>query len=115
MKNPLVERLEARRVVEVFQMGQLVAERIDQARVLEGLAGRHVVEADANRSVRVADPVATLDVRPLGLDNLIAKAEFGTNSVRVCAESLEQFAPGTTVHLEWEFSHPRPKRQAPPR
>jgi hypothetical protein len=46
-------------------MGELVAERVDQARVLEELPGPCVAESDPNLSVGITDTVASADVRTL--------------------------------------------------
>jgi len=50
----------------VSQVGQFVADGVDEAGVLERLAGPGVVQPDQNPAVVVADSVAALDVRSLG-------------------------------------------------
>ncbi len=78
-----IEILEGRRVVEVPQMGELVAEGIDETRILERLSGLHMSQPDLDRAVRITDPVAALDVGALGLEGLIPQTEAFANPVRI--------------------------------
>ena len=50
-----VEGLEFLAVIEMTQMRELMAERVDQARILEGLPGRDVDQPNPNRSIPEAD------------------------------------------------------------
>ena len=63
-QNLEVEGLEARTVVEMPQVGQLVADGVDQARVLQHLAGLGMVQPDGDPAVGVADAVTALHIRP---------------------------------------------------
>lgn len=93
-----VEALESRSVIEVPQVGKLVAERVHQARVPERAAGHRVHEADPDRPVRVADAVAPLHARALGFDGPIAESEACGEQGRVAIESLDQLPSGRAVH-----------------
>ena len=75
LDDALVEAPEAQAVVEVAEMCELVAERGHQARVAERLAGDDVREPDPDRAVAIADAVAALHARTLGLDDAVAEAE----------------------------------------
>ena len=91
-------------MIEVAQMGQLMAERVDEARVLEGSAGRGVAQSDPDRSVREADAITTLDVRALGLEDAIAQAESGADPLRVPLQ------PGHQLHLRPAIQGCLPRR-----
>lgn len=60
-------------MVEVPQVGELVAEGVHDERVLQQPTGTRVPEADPDPAVPIANPIATLDVWALGLDR--AKGE----------------------------------------
>ena len=71
-------------------MGELVAERVDEARVFERSSRGDVPKSDADRSVREADSVTTFDVRAFGLECPVAKTEAPTERERVALETREQ-------------------------
>lgn len=96
----MVEALEARPVVKVAQMGELVAERADEARVAQWFSGRDVIQPDADRPIGVADPVAALHVCSLGFDRAKAQVEAPRDARCVIAQLLDQLAPRFAVHPE---------------
>ena len=89
-ENPSVERLEALAVIEMAEMRELVAERVDQARVLERSTRRRVLQADADRPVPVADAQPALHLRALGLDRAVAESEDPRDARRIAFELLDQ-------------------------
>ncbi len=64
-----------RAVIEVPQVGQLVAQGVHEARVFERPAGGRVAQPDPDRPVREADAVAALHVGALGLEHAVTQAE----------------------------------------
>src|SRR5262249_39622074 len=66
-----VERLEARPVVEVPQVGELVAERVHETRILEWTARGCVAQADLDRAICVADAVAAAHTHALRSDRSV--------------------------------------------
>jgi hypothetical protein len=75
LEDSKVERPESMVVVEVSEVGELVAERVDQARVLEGLSGSSMTQADPDAPVGVTDPVTPSDVGALRLETAQPKPE----------------------------------------
>jgi hypothetical protein len=73
-------------MIEVTKVGELVAEGIDEARVLERAAGLGVPEANGNQTVGVAGPVARLDPRVLGHDGTVVEPEGSGDALGVAAE-----------------------------
>ena len=63
-------------MIEVPQVSELVAERVDQTRVLERLAGRDMAQPNSNRAVGVTNAVAVFDVRAFGLDAPVLQAKL---------------------------------------
>ena len=94
-----IERLESRPVVEVPQMGELVAERVHQARVLEGPTRGRMAKADLDRAVRVADPVAAAHPRALRGDRPVPEAEAARESLGVEIEPLDQPSCGIPIQV----------------
>ena len=86
----MIEALEAGAVVEVTQVRELVAQRVDQARVPQRHPGRDVTQANPDRAVGVADPVAALDVRTLGLDTPKLQTEVAGDARGVASKPLDQ-------------------------
>lgn len=88
-KDTAVEQLEARAVIEVPQVGELVAQRVDETRVLEDPTRPHVPQANPDGSVLVADAVSTSDVRPLGREGAQLQSEAGREDARIAPQSLQ--------------------------
>lgn len=89
LQNAAVEELEAHAVVEVTQMGQLVAESVHHTGILEQAARLCVMQADANAAVRVAHPVALLHLGTLWVNRVQLKPEVGDKQARVAFEPLQ--------------------------
>ncbi len=69
----MVELLELGPVIEVAQVGELVAQRVDQARIAQRLPGHRVVEADLDGSVGEAGAVAARHASTLGFERPVAQ------------------------------------------
>ncbi len=80
------------------EVRQLMAEGVDQTRVLERLPRRHVAQPDLDGSVGIADSVTALDVGSFRLENVIAQAKLGADSVCVCPQSADQLATSSSIH-----------------
>ena len=98
VEHAQVEGLEARAVIEVAQVGELVAQRVHEARILERASGGRVPQPDADPAVGVAHAVAVPDVGALGLDRAIAQAEAHGDPRRVAVEALHQRASLVRIH-----------------
>ena len=103
LEDAPVEGLEALAVVEVAQVRQLMAERVDEARVLERPAGRGMEQPDADRAVAVADAEPALHLRSLGLDHPIAEAEDARDAQRVAFEFFDQHRVISTMRCARGF------------
>jgi hypothetical protein len=65
------------------EVGELVAERVHETRILEGLSGGDVAESNPDRPVREADAVASLDIGSLRLEHAIAQPETRTDTLGI--------------------------------
>jgi len=74
-------------VIEVAEVGQLVAERVDEARILEGIARLHVPEANRNPPVGGADTIATLHAAILGNNFAVSETEECREETGVSAQA----------------------------
>ncbi|MEE3331066.1 MAG: hypothetical protein VX246_09370 [Myxococcota bacterium] len=63
-------------VVEVPKVGEFVAKRVDETRVLERPTCRDVPQTNTDRPVVVTNPVSILDVRTLGFDAAVLQPEL---------------------------------------
>ena len=75
-------------MVEMAQVGELVAQRVDEARLLEQPARARVTEADADAAVVVADAVVRVDAVALGIDRERAMLEVLTSIKRAGADVI---------------------------
>jgi hypothetical protein len=78
--------------MEVPQVGQLVAEGVHQTRVAQGAACDHVIQADADPAVLVAEPVEGAGVGAGGGDLAEAEAEALGDGAGVAPEPVEEGA-----------------------
>ena len=102
-----VERPEARPVVEVPEVRELVAERVHEARVLERAARGGVAQADLDRAVRVADSVSAADTCALGGDRAVAEPESPREPLRIAIQALDQSSCGLAIQVRASLPTPR--------
>ncbi len=76
-------------MVEVTQVGELVAERVHQARVPQRPTGDGVAQADPDHAVVVTDAVTALDVRAFGFYRSVVQIEAPGDLLGVALEALE--------------------------
>lgn len=88
-QDAAVEQLEARAVIEVPQVGELVAQRVDETRVLQDPTRPDVPQPNPDGSVLVADAVTAFDVRPLGRERAKLQPEAGREDTRIAPQSLQ--------------------------
>ena len=81
---------EAAAVVEVAQVRELVAERVDHHRVLQQIVRAQLVQPDLDAAVRVADAVAAADPLALRLDRLERQLEGGREDLGVAAQPQQR-------------------------
>jgi hypothetical protein len=94
-----VERLEARPVVEVAQVRELVTQRVHEARVLERPTRGRMAQADLDRAIRVADAVAAADTRALGRDRGIPEPEATCETLGVAVQALDQLSCSSAIQV----------------
>ena len=97
-ENLGVEGLEVRPVIEMREMGEFVAERVHEARVLERLARGRMSQPDPNRPVRVANPVTAFDIRALRLEHAIAQPKTRADPQRIGFEASQKFLLCPAIH-----------------
>jgi len=93
-----VEGPEPNTVVEVAQVRELVAEGVDEARVLERPTRRRVHQPDADGAVGEADAVAPLDVGALRLEHAIGESEARADPQRVPLQTSHQLLLLPPIH-----------------
>ena len=89
LQDPAVEKLKPHAVVKVTQVRQLMAQRIDQARVLEQAPRSRVMQPDPDGAVRVAHAVASLHLRTLSLYRTKLETEMGSQQTCVPSEAFK--------------------------
>ena len=82
--------MEAGAVVEVAQVRELVAERVDQAGVAQEPSGRDVAQPDPDAPVLVADAVAPPDPGRLGIDPPQREPKAAGEVTPIRSQPLEQ-------------------------
>jgi hypothetical protein len=93
-----VEALKALAVIEMAQMRELMTQGVDEARVLERLTRRRMAQPNPDRPIGEADPVASLDIGSLGLQNAVAQPEARTDTLRVILETGHQLPSRLAIH-----------------
>ncbi len=84
-------------MIELTKMREFMTKRVDEARILERFAGRHVGQPDSDRAVREAHSISTLDVRPFRFEDSVTQAETRTDAERVALETHYQLFLHATI------------------
>jgi len=90
-------------MVEVPQVGELVAERIHEARVLERSARSDVAQPDLDRAVGVADPIAAAHSGALGGDRAVPETEAAREALGIEIQTLDQLSRGVPIQARSSF------------
>ena len=102
-------------MVEMPQVGELVTEGVDEARILQGTPARDVAESNFDRSVGVANAITALDIGPLGFQSCVAQSKAFADAVCILAQSTDQFAGDFSIHFPTDFVRPgRPSQVGTP-
>lgn len=89
-QNLEIEAAEARAMVEMAEMRQLVAQGVDQAGVFQGETGFDVPQPDGNPAFRGAHAVAALHARRFGSDFQIREPKVPCEEAGMQAQLLDQ-------------------------
>lgn len=98
-KNFGIEALKSWTVIEMLEMGELVAQRIHETRIFEGLARGRMTEPNPNRAIRKANAVSAFYIGPLRFERSKPQAKARADSLRIDFETAQEFLLRPAIQL----------------